>query len=448
MYNKILIKNGLIVNEGQIRNANLFIEGEYIHSISNEEPLSLEGVNIIDATGMYILPGVIDDQVHFRDPGLTHKGDIYTESRAAVAGGITTYFEMPNTIPQTINQERLKEKFQIASQKSLANYSFYIGATNDNFDELIKTDKNNVCGIKIFMGSSTGNMLVDNIESLNNIFANCDLLIATHCEDETIIKNNLAEYLKAYGPNIPVYLHPKIRSEEACFKSSSLAVSLAKKYNSRLHILHLSTAKELELLSDAPSTSLKRITSEVCVHHLIFDEKDYAKKGSKIKWNPAIKKESDRLGLLKGLLNNKIDVIATDHAPHTIEEKEGEYLKSFSGGPLVQHSLLCMLELWKENKISLEKIVEKMSHSPAEIFEVYNRGYIREGYFADLTIIKPDENWTVSKENVLYKCGWSPFEGYVFSTKVIHTIVSGHHAYNNCVFDESIKGKAVKFTRE
>lgn len=446
----LLIKNGNIVNEGQIIQADLLIEDSFIKKIiplGSNYQVDYNKIVVVDANGMIVIPGVIDDQVHFRDFNLSHKGDFYTESKAAIAGGVTSFFDMPNTIPQTITQDLLEEKFQLASEKSLANYSFYLGATNDNVDEIQKTDIKKVCGIKVFMGSSTGNMLVNNIESLEKIFSIPNLLIATHCEDEEIIQKNTILYREKYKNDIPMSLHPKIRSEEACFKSSSLAIELAKRFNTRLHILHLSTAKELELFDNSAPSREKRITAEVCVHHLWFDESDYDNYGSKIKWNPAIKTSRDREQLFKALLENKIDVIATDHAPHTIAEKSGSYFDAASGGPLVQHSLVSMLEFYHNNKISLEKIVEKMCHTPSDIFKVNKRGYIREGYYADLTIVDLNNKWTVSPDNILYKCKWSPFKGVQFNSKVIHTIVNGHHIYNNGIFDESYHGMHILFNR-
>ena len=442
-----VIKNATIINEGKSFQASLTISNESIVEIFTDIPstLNLNNYIIIDAEGKFLIPGVIDDQVHFREPGLTNKGEIYTEAKAAVAGGVTSYMEMPNTNPQTTTIETLESKFKIASEKSLANYSFYLGATNDNIDELLKNDNKKACGIKVFMGSSTGNMLVDNEETLNNIFSKCKSLIAVHCEDENTIQKNILEYKQKYGENVPINKHPEIRSGEACFKSSSLAVKLAKKYNSRLHILHLSTEKEISLLSQSSDLENKRITAEVCVHHLWFNDSDYDKYGTKIKWNPAIKKESDRSALIKALKNNLIDVVATDHAPHTIEEKQNSYFKAPSGGPLVQHSLNAMIELYKKGDISLEQVVEKMCHNPARIFGVKNRGFIRKGYFADLVLVDLNSSYTVDNNNILYKCKWSPFEGTTFNSVVTHTFVNGKLVYNNGVFDESVKGKALEF---
>jgi dihydroorotase len=448
MKKRLLIQNATIVNDGKEEIGSVLINGDYIEDVLGSSTSSIpENVEILDATGKYLIPGIIDDQVHFREPGLTHKADIYTEAKSGIAGGVTSFMEMPNTNPQTITQALLEEKFDIASKKSLANYSFYMGATNDNLDELLATDPRNVCGIKIFMGSSTGNMLVDNMDTLDNIFKKAGLLIAVHCEDEQTIRKNLDKYKAIYGDDIPVELHPVIRNDEACYLSSSLAVDLAKKHNTRLHILHLSTAKELSLLSNKEAIDKKRITAEVCVHHLWFDERDYKHLGNRIKWNPAIKSENDKNKLLEALLNNTIDVIATDHAPHTELEKNNPYTKAPSGGPLLQHSLNVMLELYHQNKISLPKIVEKMSHHPAEIFKVSKRGYIRKGYFADLAIIDLKEKWTVAKDNILYKCGWSPFEGYSFTGKVTHTFVNGNLVYQNGRFNETNKGMALQFNR-
>ncbi len=447
MYN-LLIKNVTIVNEGnQFQGGVLIDNGKIKKILKTDELKGLKAQSIIDGKGKLLLPGIIDDQVHFRDPGLTHKGDIYTESKAAVAGGITSFMEMPNTIPQATTHELLEEKYKTGSEKSLANYSFYLGATNDNIEEIKKTDPKKVCGIKVFMGSSTGNMLVDDKDALSKIFSDSPLLIATHCEDEETILKNTIKYKEQFGEDLPLKYHSKIRSEEACYKSSSLAVELAKKYNSRLHILHLSTSKELELFSNAPSSKEKRITAEVCVHHLWFTEDDYDKYGTKIKWNPAIKSAKDREALLKGLKNNTIDVIATDHAPHTAEEKANKYFKAPSGGPLVQHSLVAMLELYHNNKVDLHHIINKMCHAPAEIFQVKERGYIREGYWADLVLVDIDSPWTVQEKNILYKCKWSPFENQKFKSKVTHTFVNGNLVYENGIFHESQKGKRLVFNR-
>jgi dihydroorotase len=444
-----LIHNALIVNEGIGVTGSVLIEGEIISEIFLKDvPESiLQSANVIDAEGLYLIPGVIDDQVHFREPGLTYKADIYSESKAAVAGGVTSFMEMPNTNPQTTTQKLLTEKFKLGADKSLANYSFYIGATNDNIDELLLTDTINVCGIKIFMGASTGNMLVDNPDTLEQIFKKSKILIATHCEDESIIRENTKKFTEQYGEDIPVKFHGTIRSEEACFKSSSMAVNLAKKYDSRLHILHLSTAKELGLFQNNIPLKDKRITNEVCVHHLWFEEKDYETLGTRIKWNPAIKTHRDKEGLFKGLLDNIIDVIATDHAPHTVEEKANLYSKAPSGGPLVQHSLNAMLEFHRDDKISLGHIVYKMCHSPAIAFNINKRGFIRKGYFADLVLLDTQAEWKVSKENILYKCGWSPFEGVTMHSKVISTYINGHRVFHKGEFDEQKRGQALQFER-
>jgi len=449
MKKQTLIRNAVIVNEHTEKQGSVLIEDQIIKQLFfNEVPAGImQSSEIIDAEGKYLLPGIIDDQVHFREPGLTHKGEIYTEAKAAIAGGVTSYMEMPNTNPQTITQELLEEKYKVASEKSLANYSFYIGGTNDNLEELLKTDPKTVCGIKIFMGSSTGNMLVDNPETLEQIFKQSPMLIAVHCEDENTVKANTAKYLEKYGENIPISYHPLIRSDEACYLSSKLAVDLAKKYNTRLHILHLSTAKEMELFTNQVPLKQKRITSEVCVHHLWFDDSDYEKLGTRIKWNPAIKTRKDKEKLLESLVNDTLDIIATDHAPHTRDEKNNLYAKAPSGGPLVQHSLNVMLELKRKGKISLGKIVEKMCHAPADIFKINNRGYIREGYFADLLLIDLDKQWTVDQTNILYKCKWSPFEGYTFMGQVTHTFVNGHMVYQNGLFDETIRGMRLTFDR-
>ncbi len=443
---KTLIKNAHIVNEGTIRKGNVFIENEFIIKISEANDLPAAD-KIIDAEGSYLFPGCIDDQVHFREPGLTHKGEIYTEAKSAVAGGVTSYMEMPNTVPNTFTQELLEQKYARAADVSLANYSFYMGASNDNIDEVLKTNAAAVCGVKIFMGSSTGNMLVDNRSTLETLFAKCKLLIATHCEDEATIRQNTLAYKEKYGEDIPLACHPLIRSEEACYKSSSLAVELAKKYNTRLHILHISTAKEIALFDNSKPLKEKRITAEACIHHLWFSEEDYETKGNYIKWNPAIKKDSDRDAILKAVLENKIDVIATDHAPHTKEEKSQSYLKAPSGGPLVQHSLNAMLEFYHQKKISLEKIAEKMAHAVADCFSIEKRGYIRENYFADLVLVNLDKSYTVDTKNILSKCGWSPFEKETFHSVITHTFVSGHLVYHNGIFDETKKGKRLHFLR-
>ncbi len=443
----IYIKNASIFNEGkQFKGSVLLKEGKIARILGENEKTGLpDPVLTIDATGKWLFPGIIDDQVHFRDPGSPEKADFFTETRAAVAGGVTSVMDMPNTNPQTVTQQALSDKFEMAAEKSLTNYSFYFGATNDNIDEILKIDSSKVCGLKVFMGSSTGNMLVDNPESLEKIFSKAPGLVAVHCEDEKTIQENTKIYREKYGEDMPMKYHPKIRSEKACYLSSSLAVQLAKKHNTRLHILHLSTAKELSLFDDQIPLSEKKITGEVCVHHLWFDETDYDKYGTRIKWNPAIKTAADKKGLLQGVIDNKIDVIATDHAPHTINEKNNSYFKAPSGGPLIQHSFSAMLELAYEGKIDIHKVVEKMCHAPADLFHVEKRGYIREGFWADLTLIDPDQAWTVSPDNILYKCGWSPFEGQTFHRKVIKTIINGKLIYDNGKISESVKGKPLTF---
>ncbi|WP_111707192.1 dihydroorotase [Lutibacter citreus] len=443
----ILIKNTQIVNEGKIIEGDVLIDGEFIVDIDISISSKSAETTVIDAEGKYLIPGVIDDQVHFREPGLTHKATNETESKAAVAGGITSYIEMPNTIPQATTQELLEEKFKSASKTSYANYSFMFGGTNDNLDELLKTDPKKVAGIKLFLGSSTGNMLVDNEEVLEKIFSSTKMLIAVHCEDEATIKDNLEIYLKEYGDDIPIEMHPKIRSEEACYLSSSKAIKLAKKTGARLHVFHLSTEKETKLFSNKIPLEKKQITSEVCVHHLWFNENDYKTKGTFIKWNPAVKTEKDNAGLWKALLDDRIDVIATDHAPHTLEEKQQVYTKAPSGGPLVQHALPAMLKAYRQGKISIEKIVEKMCHNPAKIFKIDKRGFIKKGYYADLVLVDIASPWTVKKENILYKCGWSPFEGTTFYSKITHTFVNGNIIYKNGTFNDTIKGKRLEFNR-
>ncbi len=442
----ILIKSATVVNENKQFIADIFIKDGFIEQISSQ--IDKPADKIINAEGLHLLPGCIDDQVHFREPGLTHKANIYSESRAAVAGGITSFMEMPNTVPNTLTQELLEQKYEIGRHNSLANYSFFMGASNDNIDEVLKTDINNVCGVKVFMGSSTGNMLVDNPKTLENIFSQSPMLVATHCEDEATIQNNLNHYKQLLGDNITIKLHPKIRSAEACYLSSSMAVELAKKHNTRLHILHISTERETHLFANDIPLKDKRITAEACIHHLWFSDEDYETKGNLIKWNPAVKKASDREGILKAVLDGHIDVIATDHAPHTIEEKALPYLQAPSGGPLVQHALPAMLQLHHEGKITLEQIAEKMAHNVAICFQIEKRGFIREGYYADLVLVNLNQPWQVSKENILYKCNWSPFEGTQFQSKVIHTIVSGNLAYSEGVIIDNIPGKRLSFDRE
>ena len=440
-----LIRNALLINEGKIFLADVFIQNGLIAQIG--QSLDVQADESIDAEGKYLIPGIIDDQVHFREPGLTHKGELYTESKAAVAGGITSFMEMPNTKPQTLTQELLEQKYQRAKEVSLANYSFFMGASNDNLEEVLKTDPKNVGAIKIFMGSSTGNMLVDDKSVLENIFEKSNMLIAVHCEDETTIQQNIAHYKSIYGEDVPIEMHPKIRSGEACYKSSSMAIELAKKYNTRLHVFHLSTAKEMDLFRNDIPLEEKRITAEVCIHHLWFDDSQYVDKGTHIKWNPAVKSKADKEAVFEALLDDRIDIIATDHAPHTLEEKNNTYFNAPSGGPLVQHALVAMLELYHQGKIRLEKIVEKMCHAPAICFQVENRGFIREGYAADLVLVEIDNPWEVNKDNILYKCAWSPFEGNTFKSRVTHTWVNGHLAYQNGSFDESQKGHRLTFNR-
>jgi dihydroorotase len=440
-----LIKNASIVNEGIIFTSDVLIEEDKIREIS--ENIETKADITIDATGKYLIPGVIDDQVHFREPGLTHKANIYTESKSAIAGGITSFMEMPNTNPQALTQQLLEEKFKIAEEDSLANFTFFMGVSNNNLEEVLKTDPKTVGAIKIFMGSSTGDMLVDDINVLEEIFEKSPMLIAVHCEDEDTITENTKKAKLKYGEEVPVWEHPHIRSAEACYKSSSMAVSLAKKHNSRLHVFHLSTEKEISLFDNSIPLKDKRITAEVCIHHLWFDESDYQEKGALIKWNPAVKKKSDKEALFQALLDDKLDVIASDHAPHTLEEKSNTYFNSPSGGPLVQHALPAMLEFYKKGKISLEKVVEKMCHNPAICFQIEKRGFVKEGYFADLVLVDLEKPWEVTKENILYKCGWSPFEGEIFNSTITHTFVNGHIAYEYGSFDESKKGKRLKFNR-
>lgn len=443
----ILITGANIVNEGKILPLDLLIKDGLFYNVGGDLS-EFEADMTIDASGKYIFPGLIDDQVHFREPGLTHKADIYSESKAAVAGGITSFMEMPNTDPQTTTIELLEEKFKLASEKSLANYSFYLGATNDNIEEIKNVDIENVCGIKVFQGSSTGNMLVDNQESLERIFKEAKLLIATHSENDQIIRENLEKHKAEHGEEITAKHHPKIRSEDACFDASKRVVDMARKYGSKLHVLHISTGKEISLFDNLLPLEEKRITAEACVHHLWFSDEDYEEKGNFIKWNPAIKSKADRDAILEGLLDNHIDVLATDHAPHTREEKEQSYLQAPSGGPLVQHSLVAMLDMYHDKKIRLEEIAEKMCHNVAILFEIEKRGYIRPGYHADLVIVDLESSWTVEEGNILSKCKWSPFEGHTFKSKVTHTVVSGHLAYENGTFHEEKKGERLKFSRK
>ena len=447
MNSTFLIKNAKIVNEGEIFEGDILIQDEIITEIAESISAKSANCKIIDAQGSYLIPGAIDDQVHFREPGLTHKGDIESESRAAVAGGITSYIEQPNTIPNAITQELLEDKYVIAAEKSYTNYSFMMGGTNDNLEELLKTNPKNVAGIKLFLGSSTGNMLVDNEEALEKIFSSTKMLIAVHCEDEGTIKANLEKYKAEYGEDVPVTVHHLIRSEEACYISSSKAIELAKKTGARLHVFHLSTAKEMKLFTNKIPLEEKQITAEVCIHHLWFTNEDYATKGNFIKWNPAVKTADDRDALWKALLDDTIDVIATDHAPHTFEEKSQSYLNAPSGGPLVQHAIVAMFEAFHQGKISVEKIVEKMCHNPAKIFKIENRGFIKVGYYADLVIVDPAKPWSVLKENILSKCGWSPFLGTTFKSRISHTFVNGQLVYENSKVKEVKAGKRLLFNR-
>lgn len=441
-----LIVNANIVNEGKVFEGDVLIRGRFI-DVVGKDLSSRPADAVIDAAGMYLLPGAIDDQVHFREPGLTHKATIATEARAAVAGGVTSFMEMPNTVPPVFNVTLLEDKYRIASRDSLANYSFFMGASNDNFGEVMQVDVSQVCGLKIFMGSSTGNLLVDDEETLARFFSEFPSLIATHCEDEHTILSNAAKYREQYGEDLPVRYHPLIRSEEACYKSSSFAVGLARRYNTRLHVLHISTAKEISLFDNTIPLEKKRITAEACVHHLSFNDSDYERLGMLIKWNPAIKTKADQEAIFRAVLDDRIDVIATDHAPHTVSEKDNTYFKAPSGGPLVQHSVVAMLDFFHAGKISLQQIVQKMSHNPATLFQVSKRGFIREGYYADLVLVDLNRPWIVDRGNILSKCGWSPFQGRVFRSTVTHTFVSGHLAYANGAFDESMKGQRLTFDR-
>ena len=439
-----ILKNGQIINEGKSFEGDLLIRNGIIERIDKQIDNTINAKEI-DAEGKLILPGCIDDQVHFREPGLTHKANIASESRAAVAGGITSFMEMPNTVPSAVTIEKLEEKYAIASQSSLANYSFYLGTTNSNIEEIKRVNPETICGVKIFMGSSTGDMLVDDPKALEDVFRYAPSIITTHCEDDPMIKENFQKYIKEYGEELQAKFHPLIRSEEACYKSSSYAVSLAKKYNSRLHILHISTAKELELFRNDVPLEEKRITAEACVHHLWFTDKDYETKGNFIKWNPAVKTENDRDGIWAGVLDNRIDVIATDHAPHTLEEKNQLYAKAPSGGPLVQHALLAMLEKSKEGIIPIERVVEKMAHAPAVLYRLQNRGFLREGYFADIVMVNPNQPHQVNKSNLLYKCGWSPFEGTTFSNSIERTFINGQIAFENGSIVECGVGSRLSF---
>lgn len=450
MSTHLLIHNALIVNEGQSFKGAVLISEGIIQKVYKETPSFDDlapDVRILDAGNKILIPGVIDDQVHFREPGLTHKADLETESRAAVAGGITSFMEMPNTSPPTLTQELLEEKYTLASRKSLANYSFYMGTSNDNVEEVLKTNPEKVCGVKVFLGASTGNLLVDNYNTLKRLFSECRLLIAAHCEDENIIRQNSAAFREKYGENVPISMHPLIRSHDACYRSAEFAVNLAKEYGTRLHVLHLSTAAEMQLFDMQTPLEKKKITAEVCIHHLWFTEEDYKTLGTQIKWNPAIKSAADRTALFQALLDGRLDVVATDHAPHTTEEKNNTYFKAPSGGPLVQHSLQAMLEFFHQDKISLEKIVEKMCHNPAICFKIKKRGFIRPGFYADLVLIDLETIHTVNKENILYKCGWSPFEGYTFNSGITHTFVNGNLVYHEGMIRDKIKGMRLLFDR-
>jgi len=442
-----LIKNAKIVNEGLVFEGDVLIQGEKIVKVDASISAKSSDTLVIDAEGKYLIPGAIDDQVHFREPGLTHKANIETESRAALAGGITSFIEMPNTNPQTTTVEKMNEKFAIAENTAYANYSFMFGGTNDNLEEIKKVDPKQVAGLKLFLGSSTGNMLVDNPEVLEKIFESTKLVISVHCEDEATIKANTAKYVEEFGEDIPIKYHPIIRSEEACYISSSKAIELAKKTGARLHVFHLSTAKETHLFDNNIPLKDKKITAEVCIHHLWFNDSNYDEKGTLIKWNPAVKTKNDQEELLKALLDDRIDVIATDHAPHTLYEKSNVYTKAPSGGPLVQHALPALFEMYHKGLISIEKIVEKMCHNPAILFEVEKRGYIKEGYYADLVLIDPNQPWTVNKDNILYKCGWSPFEGTTFKSRITHTFINGHLAYNNFKVNDVKHAKQLTFNR-
>jgi dihydroorotase len=442
-----LILNANIVNEGKVFEGDVLIKGKHIEVIGKD--LASRSANtVIDAHGQYLFPGVIDDQVHFREPGLTHKGNIHSESKAAVAGGVTSFMEMPNTNPPTFTQQLLEQKYQIASHSSLANYSFFMGASNDNLDEVMKTDVTRVCGLKIFMGSSTGNLLVDNPKMIEGFFSRFPSLIAAHCEDEPTIRKNTIEFRERYGDDVPIECHPLIRSEAACYTSSSFAVALAKQHGTRFHVLHISTAKETSLFDNSTPLEKKKITAEACVHHLLFNDADYKRLGTLIKWNPAIKTAHDQQEVFKAILDDRIDVIATDPAPHTWEEKQNKYFNAPSGGPLIQHSLVAMLEFYHKKKITLEKIVEKMSHNPAILFQIHKRGFVREGYFADLTLVDLRSPWTVKKENIAAHCGWSPFDKTRFRSLVKKTFVSGHLMYDQGNFNENNRGERLLFDRK
>ena len=443
----ILIKNARIVNEGEIFNGDVLIENQFISEISDSISAKNSNIQVIDAENKFLLPGMIDDQVHFREPGLTHKANIATESKAAIAGGITSFIEMPNTVPQATTIEKLEEKFKIAAETSCANYSFMFGGTNDNLEEILKVDSKNVAGLKLFLGSSTGNMLVDNPEVLEQIFSSTDLIISVHCEDEQTIRKNTQKYIAEYGDDIPIKYHPLIRSEDACYLSSSKAIELAKKTGARLHVFHLSTAKEMKLFTNKKPLKDKKITAEVCIHHLWFSDDDYDKKGTFIKWNPAVKSSTDREALWEALLDDRIDVIATDHAPHTGDEKNNPYTKAPSGGPLVQHAVVALMEAYHREQISIEKIVEKMAHNPAILFQIEKRGFIKKGYYADLILVDPHNPWTVTKDNILYKCGWSPFEETTFKSRITHTIINGVLVYHNAQFSKQNAAMRLTFDR-
>lgn len=445
---RYIIKNATLVNEGKSFMASVFISGEIIEKvIPAESQQDFEGYEVIDAAGLLLLPGAIDDQVHFRDPGLTHKGDIATESRAAVAGGVTSFMDMPNTVPNTLTQQLLQDKYDIAAEKSMANYSFYMGASNDNIEEVIKTNPQDVCGIKVFMGSSTGNMLVNNSSTLQRLFQEAPCLIATHCEDEDIIRRNIDIYKSKYGDDAPASIHPLVRSAEACYKTSSEAAELASKYGTHLHILHLSTAKEIELFRNDIPLKDKKITAETCLHYLLFDDRDYEKKGMFLKCNPAVKTEDDKLALIQACNDNHIDILATDHAPHTLEEKNKPYFSAPSGGTSVQHLLLGALELANKGIMTKEKVVELLSHNPATLFKINKRGFIREGYYADLVLINPNKRHVISNNDVLYKCGWTGYSGMELSCSVTHTFINGELVYHNGNFNENYRGKRLTFNR-
>lgn len=440
----LLIKHATLINDDRRYLASVLVNDDRIVEIIEGDDLP-EADEVIDANGMWLLPGVIDDQVHFREPGLTHKADIHTESRAAAAGGVTSFMEMPNTMPLTVTIEALEDKYRLGDEKSVVNYSFYMGATNSNLDELKKVDPATVCGVKVFMGSSTGNMLVDNVETLSRIFAEIPMLITTHCEDEATIMKNKEHYKSLYGDDLPVEFHPLIRDAEACYRSSSFAVELARKYNARLHVLHLSTARELELFENSLPLREKRITGEVCVHHLWFSDQDYATHGNRIKWNPAIKSSSDREALIQAVNDDRLDVVATDHAPHLLREKVGNCLKAASGGPLVQYSLVAMLELAKQGHFTPEKVVRKMCHAPADLYRVHHRGYIRKGFYADLVLVDPTAEWQIDPTTIESRCGWSPFEGTTFHHKVEKTWVNGQLVYANGKVNDTVRGKRLLF---